>query len=47
MSPNDAVWFYNTFSWGDVVDVRNTGKPMDLTDGLGDWTLSWDQWIAG
>jgi lipoprotein-anchoring transpeptidase ErfK/SrfK len=46
MSPNDAVWFYNTFSYGDIVDVRNTGKPQDLTDGLGDWGQSWDQWLA-
>lgn len=46
MSPNDAVWFYNTFSYGDIVDVRNTGKPQDLTDGIGDWGLSWDQWIG-
>jgi len=47
MSPNDAVWFYNTFSWGDIVDVRNTGKQQELTDGLGDWGLSWDQWLQG
>jgi lipoprotein-anchoring transpeptidase ErfK/SrfK len=45
MSPNDAIWFYNNFGYGDIVDVRNTGKPMELTDGLGDWTLSWDQWV--
>jgi lipoprotein-anchoring transpeptidase ErfK/SrfK len=47
MSPNDAVWFYNNFSYGDVVDVKNTGKPMDLTDGIGDWTMPWDEWVKG
>jgi lipoprotein-anchoring transpeptidase ErfK/SrfK len=46
MSPNDAIWFYNNFSYGDIVDVRNTGKPMDLTDGVGDWNMSWEDWIA-
>jgi len=44
LSPNDAVWFFNNFNYGDVVDVRNTGKPMELTDGLGDWNMPWDQW---
>jgi lipoprotein-anchoring transpeptidase ErfK/SrfK len=46
MSPNDAIWFFNNFGYGDIVDVTNTGKPMDLTDGLGDWTMPWDEWIA-
>jgi lipoprotein-anchoring transpeptidase ErfK/SrfK len=47
MSPNDALWFYNNFSYGDIVDIRNTGKPLDLTDGLGDWILSWEEWVQG
>jgi lipoprotein-anchoring transpeptidase ErfK/SrfK len=46
MSPNDAVWFFNNFSYGDIVDVRNTGKQQDLTDGLGDWNMSWEEWSA-
>jgi lipoprotein-anchoring transpeptidase ErfK/SrfK len=46
MSPNDAIWFFNNFGYGDVVEVTNTGKSMELTDGLGDWTMPWDQWIA-
>ena len=41
------MWFYNNFSYGDNVDVRNTGKPMALRDGLGDWTMPWEQWIQG
>jgi lipoprotein-anchoring transpeptidase ErfK/SrfK len=45
MSPNDAVWFYNNFGYGDIVDVHNTGKTMGLTDGLGDWNLPWEQWV--
>ncbi len=46
LSPNDALWFYNNFSYGDVVEVTNTGKPGELTDGLGDWNLTWEQWIG-
>jgi lipoprotein-anchoring transpeptidase ErfK/SrfK len=46
LSPNDAVWFYNNFSYGDIIEVRNTGKPQELTDGLGDWSLSWEEWIG-
>lgn len=46
MAPNDAIWFFNNFSYGDIVDVRNTGKQMDVTDGLGDWNMSWEDWIA-
>ena len=44
MSPNDAVWFFNNFSYGDIVDVRNTGKAQELTDGVGDWCLTWEAW---
>jgi lipoprotein-anchoring transpeptidase ErfK/SrfK len=43
----DAIWFHNNFGPGDVVEVRNTGIALDPTDGLGDWTLSWDEWVAG
>jgi lipoprotein-anchoring transpeptidase ErfK/SrfK len=46
LSPNNALWFYNNFSYGDIVEVRNTGKPQELTDGIGDWGLTWDQWIG-
>jgi lipoprotein-anchoring transpeptidase ErfK/SrfK len=46
LSPNDAVWFYNNFGYGDVVEVRNTGKRGELTDGVGDWLLSWDEWTG-
>jgi lipoprotein-anchoring transpeptidase ErfK/SrfK len=46
LSPNDAVWFFNNFSYGDIIEVRNTGKPQELTDGLGDWSLTWEQWIG-
>ncbi len=47
VDPDDAVWFYNNFGPGDVVDVLNTPRRLDPQDGLGDWTLSWSQWVAG
>jgi lipoprotein-anchoring transpeptidase ErfK/SrfK len=43
----NAIWFYNTFGPGDIVDVRNTGVPLSPTDGLVDWTLSWPDWLSG
>jgi lipoprotein-anchoring transpeptidase ErfK/SrfK len=46
LSPNNAVWFYNNFGYGDIIEVRNTGKPQELTDGIGDWGLTWEQWIG-
>ena len=47
VNTDNAIWFYHTFGPGDVVDVRNTGVPLNPTDGLGDWTLSWDDWLKG
>ncbi len=47
VNTDNAVWFYNTFIPGDVVDIRNTGLQLDAMDGLGDWTLSWADWIKG
>jgi hypothetical protein len=45
--PKHIVWFYSTFGAGDIVDVRNAGATLGLTDGLGDWTMSWDKWKQG
>lgn len=47
VGPSHARWFYDTFGAGDVVEVKNTAKPLEPTDGLGDWTLTWAQWTAG
>jgi lipoprotein-anchoring transpeptidase ErfK/SrfK len=47
ISPENAQWFYNTFSYGDVVDIHNTGAQMRLYDKYGDWGLSWATWLAG
>jgi lipoprotein-anchoring transpeptidase ErfK/SrfK len=47
INTENAIWFTQNFIPGDVVDVRNTGIALPPTDGLGDWTLSWSDWIKG
>jgi len=44
LSTADAQWVYDNFIIGDVVDVRNSPKALPLTDGLGDWTVSYDKY---
>ncbi len=46
VSDANAKWFYGIAQRGDVVDVTGTDRPMELTNGLGDWVLSWEQWTA-
>jgi lipoprotein-anchoring transpeptidase ErfK/SrfK len=40
-------WFFDTFGAGDVVDVTGTNRKLDVRNGLGDWVLSWDDWLKG
>jgi lipoprotein-anchoring transpeptidase ErfK/SrfK len=45
IGPAHARWFYDTFKLGDVVDVRNTPRQMQLSDGVGGvWTKPWSKW---
>jgi lipoprotein-anchoring transpeptidase ErfK/SrfK len=44
LSPQDAQWVFDTFILGDVVEVKNSPKPLPVWDGLGDWQLSYDQY---
>lgn len=46
VSDANAKWFFDLAQRGDVVDVTGTGRAMELTNGLGDWVLSWEQWTA-
>lgn len=46
VSDANAKWFFGIAQRGDVVDVTGTDRPMELTNGLGDWVLSWEQWTA-
>jgi lipoprotein-anchoring transpeptidase ErfK/SrfK len=47
VSPTVAQWFFSHFTFGDVVDVKHTGKTLNPRDGLGDWVLSWSNWLKG
>lgn len=48
VSPEAAQWFQSVVKRGDIVQVKNTTGPvLPVTDGLGDWNLSWDEWSAG
>ena len=47
VGPDYIYWFYDTFGAGDIVDVRNTPKKLEVWDGLGDWMLSWEEWQKG
>jgi lipoprotein-anchoring transpeptidase ErfK/SrfK len=47
LSPDNARWFYDTMTYGDVVDIRNTGLPLPPDDKYGDWMVPWPRWLAG
>ncbi|NJC63371.1 L,D-transpeptidase [Planosporangium flavigriseum] len=47
VAPAHAKWFYDTFIPGDVVDVKNSPITLKPTDGIGAWTLSWNDWTKG
>ncbi|GAA2879259.1 hypothetical protein Acy02nite_77650 [Actinoplanes cyaneus] len=44
LSVEDAKWVYENFMVGDVVDVKNSPRTLGLTNGLGDWTVSFDKY---
>lgn len=47
VAPHHAQWFYDNFGPGDIVDVRNSPRKLDLNNGLGDWGVSWSDWKKG
>ena len=47
ISPANARWFYDNFSFGDVVDIRNTGRALPQAPGYNEWGIPWAQWKAG
>jgi lipoprotein-anchoring transpeptidase ErfK/SrfK len=47
MPPEAAQWFYDTFSYGDIVTVTGTSTQLAPDDGYGDWNIPWDQWLKG
>jgi lipoprotein-anchoring transpeptidase ErfK/SrfK len=47
ISPDNAKWFYKTFSYGDIVDIKHTGVLLRPGNKYGDWMVSWADWVAG
>ncbi len=47
INPEAAQWFYNTFSFGDIVEVTGTSTALAPTDGFGDWNMAWSTWQQG
>ncbi|QIK66047.1 L,D-transpeptidase [Nocardioides sp. HDW12B] len=47
MSTENAGWLYSLTQRGDVVDVTGTDRPMELSNGFGDWNLSWADYQEG
>jgi lipoprotein-anchoring transpeptidase ErfK/SrfK len=47
VGPNYIYWFYDNFGAGDIVNVTGTPKKLDKRNGLGDWVVSWDDWLKG
>lgn len=44
LSVSDGKWVYENFMVGDVVDVRNSPRKLQVWNGLGDWTISFDKY---
>jgi lipoprotein-anchoring transpeptidase ErfK/SrfK len=44
LSPARAQTFYNFAQKGDLVYVKNTGRPADSSDGEADWNIPFDQY---
>ena len=47
VSPANAQYFYSNFSWGDVVDIKNTGVTLPFAAEADEWGASWAKWTAG
>nr|WP_228817639.1 Ig-like domain-containing protein [Nocardia transvalensis] len=47
LNGDNAKWFYNWSLPGDVVEIRNTTGPAQASWNNGDWTIPWDEWLAG
>ena len=47
INPAAAQSFYNTFSYGDIVQVTGTSTTLAPTDGFGDWNIPRAKWQQG
>ena len=44
MSMSNAAWLFERSKIGDPVEYTGSVKPMTLTNGYGDWNLTWNAW---
>lgn len=47
LSDENAKWVYDNLIPGDVIEVTGTGVQLQPGNTYGDWSVSWDQWLAG
>jgi lipoprotein-anchoring transpeptidase ErfK/SrfK len=47
MSTSNADWLFHMSVRGDVVDYTGTDRPMEPTNGYGDWNIPWQQYKQG
>ena len=47
MSTDNAGWLYSISKRGDVVEYTGTDRPMEFTNGYGDWNESFSEWSQG
>jgi len=47
MSTANADWLYHMTLVGDVVNEHGTGRPMEVSNGYGDWNLSFKEYKKG
>lgn len=47
MSLADAKWLFDNSQIGDVVEFSGTSRKMEWNNGIDDWNMSFDRWLAG
>ena len=47
MSPSNAKWLFDLSRRGDVVEYSGTDRPMEFTNGYGDWNESFATYAQG
>ena len=45
--PDQALWFYNHFQRGDVVDITGTTRELEWNNGWGFWQMPFSKWKKG
>jgi hypothetical protein len=45
LSTDNAYWLFQNSRVGDVIVVKNTGRPQDLGNGITEWNVSWKDWL--